>query len=405
MVAVGDELLSGAVVNSNAARLAEALADVGLGLRTVIDVGDDVAEIAAVVRECCARADVVVVSGGLGPTSDDLTREGLAAAAGVGLARDSAVEARLREVYRGYGLPMPDLAYKQADVPAGAELLANPVGSAPGLRMRVDRATVYALPGVPTELVAMLTGQVVGEIAALAGDHAVPVTAMIRVALAGESAIAAKLTDLEKDPRVRFAYLAEFGDVRVKMTGTDAETIPAVAAQAASLLGTAAYSTDGRPLAAVVHGLLRERGATAAVAESLTGGMVAAALTDTAGASVTFRGGAIVYATELKARYGVPVELLAERGPVDPDVAVALAEGVRSVFDATFGVATTGVAGPDSMGEYPVGAVYVAVAGPDGSRVMRRDIRGDRDRVRRLTVVHALDLLRRVLQGHEPYGE
>lgn len=407
MVAIGDELLSGAVLNSNSARLAEGLAGVGLGLRAVIEIGDDVDEIAATLRACCARADVVVVSGGLGPTSDDLTREGLAAVAGVGLTRDPSVEARLRGVYAGYGVLIPDLAYRQADVPDGATLLANPRGSAPGLRMTVGRAVVYALPGVPVELDAMLAGQVLGEIAVLAGDHPAPVTRTVRVALLGESAIAAALGDVERDAggSVRFAYLAEPGDVRVKVTGTSAEAVAAVAAEVAAVLGPVAYSTDGRALDVVVHGLLADRGATVAVAESLTGGLVAAALTEMAGASATFRGGALVYATDLKARFGVAEDLLAARGPVDPDVALALAAGVRERFSATYGVATTGVAGPDPVGEYPVGAVYVAVAGPGGSRVVRRDLRGGRGGVRRLTVVHAIDLLRRELLGVAPYGE
>ena len=297
-------------------------------------------------------------------------------------------------------------------MPEGADLLKNPRGSAPGLRMRLGGAVVYALPGVPGELDAMLASQVVAEIAALAGDVPVPVTATVRVALLGESAIAELLTAVERDagPEVRFAYLADPGDVRVKVRGTSADRVAAVAEQVAAALGPVAYTLDlrdgeGRSLDVVVHDLLGARGATVAVAESLTGGLVAGALTDMAGASATFRGGAVVYATELKARFGVSEALLAERGPVDPDVALALAAGVREAFSSTYGVATTGVAGPDPVGAYPVGAVYVAVAGPSGSRVVRRDLRGDRSRIRRLTVVHALDLLRRELLGLGPHGE
>lgn len=405
MVAVGDELLSGAVLNSNAARLAGALAGAGLGLRTVVEVADDLEDIAAAVRAGAARADVVVVSGGLGPTSDDVTREGLAAAAGVGLTRDPGVEDRLREIYERFGVPIPELAFQQADVPDGAVLLTNPTGSAPGLRIAIGSSVVYALPGVPSELDAMLAAQVVAEIAVLAGDHPTPVTVTVRVALEGESAIAAKLTVLERSAEgVRFAYLADAGDVRVKLTADDARLAEAVALQVVSLVGPAAYSADGRRLDEVVHALLAERGATVAVAESLTGGGVAAALTEMAGASATFRGGAVVYATDTKARFGVGEALLAERGPVDPDVALALAAGVRAAFGATYGVATTGVAGPDAAGGYPVGAVFVAVAGPGGSRVVRRDLRGDRARIRRLTVVHALDLLRRELIEVGPNG-
>ncbi len=404
MVAVGDELLSGAVLNSNTARLAGALSGVGLGLRTVVEVADDLGDIAAAVHAAAARADVVVVSGGLGPTSDDVTREGLAAAAGVDLTRDPGVEARLREIYERFGVPIPSLAFQQADVPDGAVLLVNPTGSAPGLRIAIGSAVVYALPGVPGELEAMLPA-VVAEVAALAGDHPAPVTVTVRVALEGESAIAEKLAGLEGSASgVRFAYLADAGDVRVKVTADDARVAEAVAAQVVALVGVAAYSTDGRGLDEIVHRLLASKGATVAVAESLTGGAVAAALTDMAGASATFRGGAVVYATDMKAHYGVDAALLAERGPVDPDVALALAAGVRDAFGATYGVATTGVAGPDPVGPYPVGAVYVAVAGPDSARVARRDLRGDRARIRRLTVVHALELLRRELLGEGPNG-
>jgi nicotinamide-nucleotide amidase len=153
----------------------------------------------------------------------------------------------------------------------------------------------------------------------------------------------------------------------------------------------------------VVHALLRERGATAAVAESLTGGMVAAALTDPAGASATFRGGAVVYATEAKAELGVDAALLAERGPVDADVALQLARRVRERLGATHGVATTGVAGPEPVGDYPVGTVFVAVDSAEGAQVIRRVLPPRRDLVRQLTVVHALDLLRRHLLGLEPF--
>jgi nicotinamide-nucleotide amidase len=179
--------------------------------------------------------------------------------------------------------------------------------------------------------------------------------------------------------------------------------VAAAATVVAQRLGAAAYSADGSHLPEVLHRLLRERGASVAVAESLTGGLVAAALTDPAGASVSFRGGAVVYATEAKAELGVDADLLAARGPVDAEVAVQLARRVRERLGATHGVATTGVAGPDPVGDYPVGTVFVAVDSAQGAQVIRRLLPPRRELVRQLTVVHALDLLRRHLLGLEPY--
>jgi nicotinamide-nucleotide amidase len=397
LITVGDELLSGLVLNSNVARVADALGRLGLRLSVVTDVADDVTEIVAALNAAAGRADVVLCSGGLGPTSDDLTRDALAAAAGVELQREPGLVEVIRSRYAEWSVAVPDLALRQADVPAGAQVLDNPLGSAPGLRMSLGRAVVYALPGVPRELVGMLDGSVIPRLAAEFGRADVA-TQTVRIALAGESVIAAAIADLEARAEVRFAYVALPGDVAVRLTGTP-EAVARVAEQVVARLGASAYSADGRGLAEVVHAELAARGATVAVAESLTGGMVAAALTDPAGASAGFRGGAVVYATEAKAELGVPADLLAARGPVDPDVALALASAVRSRLDAVVGLATTGVAGPDPVGQYGAGTVFVAVDSPDGHAVARLSLPPQRDLVRELSVVHALDLLRRHLLG------
>ncbi|HZE65503.1 MAG TPA: nicotinamide-nucleotide amidohydrolase family protein [Sporichthyaceae bacterium] len=400
LITVGDELLSGLVLNSNVARVADALGGIGLGLSVVCDVSDDIPEIVAALRTSCARADVVLCSGGLGPTSDDLTRDALATLAGVEMDRDAGLEEIIRARYAEWNVTVPDLALRQADVPRGAVPVPNSRGSAPGLRLSLGQTTIYALPGVPRELEAMLAEHIVPELAAgLDGPR--PVTATVRVALSGESSIATALDAVDLSA-VRVAYLALPGDVAVRLTGP-AGAVAAAADAVAQRLGAAAYSRDGAGLPAVVHGLLRERKASLAVAESLTGGLVAAALTDPAGASVSFRGGAIVYATEAKAELGVDPELLAERGPVDADVALGMARCVRERLGATHGVATTGVAGPDPVGDYEVGTVFVAVDSAEGSRVIRRSLPPSRELVRTLTVVHALDLLRRHLLGLEPY--
>ncbi|HEY2832898.1 MAG TPA: nicotinamide-nucleotide amidohydrolase family protein [Sporichthyaceae bacterium] len=405
LITVGDELLSGLVLNSNVARVADALGGIGLGLSVVYDVSDDVEEIVGALRTACARADLVLCSGGLGPTCDDLTRDALAGLAGVGMDRDAALEDIVRSRYTEWNVPVPDLALRQADVPRGAVPVPNPRGSAPGLRMSVGATLIYALPGVPRELEAMLADHIVPELsaglAASTPGEPRPVTATVRIALAGESSIATALNDVDFGS-VRVAYLALPGDVAVRLTGAG-DAVAAALDAVTHRLGSAAYSTDGTELSAVVHGLLRERKASLAVAESLTGGLVAAALTDPAGASVSFRGGAVVYATEAKAELGVNADLLAERGPVDADVALALARAVRERLGATHGLATTGVAGPDPVGDYPVGTLFVAVDSADGARVIRRSLPPRRDLVRALSVVHALDLVRRHLLGLEPY--
>ncbi|WP_019876518.1 CinA family nicotinamide mononucleotide deamidase-related protein [Sporichthya polymorpha] len=400
LITVGDELLSGLVLNSNVARVADSLASVGLGLSVVCDVSDDLDEIVAAVRAAAARADVVLCSGGLGPTSDDLTRDALARAAGVGLDVDAGVVQSLADRYAEWNIPMPELALRQADVPHGATLIPNPRGSAPGLQLRIDGALVLALPGVPGELQAMLDASVAPLLADLAPGPR-PVTATLRVALVGESAIAAALAEIQRAGEatgVRFAYLADSGDVRVRLSGP-AEAVAATEGAIVDAVGHAVYSRDGAPLEAVTQRLLLEAGATVAVAESLTGGLLGAALTDLPGSSAVFLGGVLVYATAAKADLGVDAALLAERGPVDADVAIQLAERVREKFGADYGLATTGVAGPDPVGDYPPGAVFLALAGPNGAHARRRDLPPRRDFVRRLTVLAALDLLRRELLG------
>ncbi len=401
LITVGDELLSGLVLNSNVGRVADALGGIGLKLSVVTDVADDIEEIVAALNAATARAQIVVCSGGLGPTGDDLTRDAMAAAAGVPMHRDPELEDIIRERYAGWKLTVPDVAMRQADVPEGATPVPNPRGSAPGLRMPLGGAVVWALPGVPGELVQMLSEQVIPQLAVEVGITTLTTTT-IRISLQGESAIAQAIAEVEESsPGVTFAYLASPGDVLVRLTGEPGAVEPA-AQGVRDRIGPAAYSSDGETLPVLVHRLLREVKGTLAVAESLTGGMLAAALTDPAGASATFRGGSIVYATEAKAALGVDPDLLAERGPVDPDVAIALARCVRDRFGTTHGLATTGVAGPDPVGDLEVGTVFVAVADADGARVVRLALPPRREFVRTLSVVHALDLLRRRLLGLDP---
>ena len=402
VVAVGDELLLGDIVNGNAAWLGAELAAVGAPVVHSSMVGDTVERIVTAVRRALEDADVVVLTGGLGPTSDDLTREAVAAVAGAPLVRQPALEAELRAKFAAYGVDMPDAVLKQADVPEGAVVLDNPVGTAPGLQLEVGGRLLLALPGPPHELAAVFAGVRTG-LAARSG--AVGLTRTLHCAGLGESAVAEVVDRTISVPDgVDLAYLAGGAVVRVRLT-----TVAATAAQAdavlaplveplAAALGDAVFGRDDDSIARVVIARLTAAGATVAVAESLTAGLVGAALTEVAGSSAVFRGGLLVYATDLKASLaGVPQAVLDEHGAVSARTAEALAEGVRARLGATYGLALTGVAGPDPQEGHPPGTVYVAVAGPD--RTVSRSLRlpGGRARVRLLAVTAGLDLLRRQL--------
>ena len=404
VVAVGDELLLGDIVNGNAAWLGAELAAVGAPVVHSSMVGDTVERIVTAVRRALEDADVVVLTGGLGPTTDDLTREAVAAVAGAPLVRQPALEAELRAKFAAYGVDMPDAVLKQADVPQGALVLDNPVGTAPGLQLEVGGRLLLAMPGPPHELAAVFAGVRTG-LAARSG--AVSLTRTLHCAGLGESAVAEVVDRTITVPAgVDLAYLAGGAVVRVRLTTVAATTAQADAVLAplveplAAALGDAVFGRDDDSIARVVVARLTAAGATVAVAESLTAGLVGAALTEVAGSSAVFRGGLQVYATDLKASLaGVPQALLDEHGAVSARTAEALAEGVRARLGATYGLALTGVAGPDPQEGHPPGTLHVAVAGPD--RTVSRSFRlpGERARVRLLAVTAGLDLLRRQLRG------
>jgi nicotinamide-nucleotide amidase len=403
VVAVGDELLLGDIVNGNAAWLGERLAAAGAPVVHSSMVGDDVDRIAAAVRRALEDADVVLVTGGLGPTSDDVTRDAVAAVAGVQMVRSLELEQSLRERFAAFGYVMPDAVLRQADVPVGARPLDNPVGSAPGLRVEVGDALVFALPGPPHELAAVATGGVLAEVATRSG--AVGLTRTLHCAGRGESEVAEVVERaLAVPPGVDLAYLAGGAVVRVRLTTvapTEAEADAVLAPLVEDLvtaLGDTVFGRDGDTLPAVVLRRLIAAEQTVAVAESLTGGLLGAALTELPGSSAAFRGGLLVYATDTKAALaGVPEDVLATEGAVSGATAEALATGARERLDATWGVGVTGVAGPDVQEGKPVGTLHVAVAGPTGVRSATRRVPGDRQRVRLIAVTAALDLLRRQL--------
>ncbi|MFB4300070.1 CinA family nicotinamide mononucleotide deamidase-related protein [Actinomadura sp. NTSP31] len=409
LLTVGDELLLGDTINGNAAWLGQRLAEHGVEVTRSVVVGDEMDVIVAAVRSALERADAVITTGGLGPTYDDLTRDALARAAGVPLVRDPGLERRLRERAEAAGRELQPMAFRMAEVPEGAGLLRNSAGTAPGLRVELDGGVVYALPGVPFEMRTIMDEVVLPEMAATAGLPAVA-RRTLRTAGIWESVVATRLAEVEAMDGVKLAYLPDPAEVKIRITTVGADPkgrLDGVEMRVRELLGPVVYGVGDETLDRVVHRLLAERSATVAVAESLTGGLIGAELTAMPGSSETYAGGMVTYATELKHRLlGVPEDLLAEHGAVHPDVAAAMAAGVRDRLGATYGLAVTGVAGPLPQDGRPVGTVYIGVTGPGDTRTVVRPklpVPGTGPEVRavlrRMTVVHALELLRRVLLG------
>ena len=404
IIGIGTEILLGQITNSNAKEISERLADIGVDVLHHQVVGDNVARIAEAFGLALSRADIVIATGGLGPTGDDVTREGVAAVTGRALVRHPEIEEFLREKFRRLGREMPGSNLVQADVPEGARYILPDRGTAPGLVLEHDGRRIYVVPGVPAEMREMLEGTIVPELSSLGG----PVTIrsrVLKVVGVAEARVAETLEDLfERLTNPTVAYLAGSGEVRVRLTAKAATAdeadalIAPVEAEIRQRIGPALFGADDDSLESVVGDLLRTRGLTVAVAESLTGGSLAARLIDVPGASEYVAGAIVAYSENAKRELlGVPQEVISGVGMVSAECARAMALGVRRLFGADVGVATTGVAGPDELEGKPAGTVFVGVSGPgeDAERGVRAP--GDREQVRRWSEQAALELVRRAL--------
>lgn len=412
ILAVGSELLGTERLDTNSLRLTEVLNRHGVELRRKAVVGDSEADVAAEVAGLLAHLDIVLVTGGLGPTADDVTREAVAAALGRPLAFDPEVLAGIERRFAAHGLRMPAVNRRQAEVVEGAELIPNRRGTAPGMRLEHGGATLFLFPGVPFELEGMVESHLEPWLAARSGGS-VRETAVLKVACLPESAVEERIAPAyEEFGREWITILAKPGEIRLEVTADGLEPersrrLALMRDRLAGLVGDAVFTTRaGDSLESVVGDLLRAAGASLAVAESCTGGLLAERITRVAGSSDYFLGGVVTYANEVKSGLlGVPAEMLAAHGAVSEPVARAMAERARRLFGAGWGAGITGVAGPGGGSEdKPVGTVHVAVAGPgpDGAAVTEhRRVRfpGDRERVRWQSAQLALDLLRRGLSA------
>ncbi len=411
IVAIGDELLSGATLDSNAVAIARRLESLGLRVVRKTTVPDAEAEIGEAVRSALARSGAVITTGGLGPTRDDVTRNAVAGVFGRRLEfREDlwrALEARW--VHRG---KIPETNRVQAEVPAGAEVFPNRRGTAPGLAVADDALGLcIMLPGPPDELDAMLSEQVVPYLEGRGGAaRRRPFRRTLRTAGIAESAIAERLADRLDDLPVAVAHLPKIdgNDIRLTAWGTDESEVAAPLAEAArrlrELLGSHVYAEGEADLAQVVGELLRERGLKVAVAESCTAGLIAKRLTEHSGSSDYFWGGMIVYHDRAKVELlGVSEQTLERHGAVSDQVAREMAEGVCRRTGAETAIAVTGIAGPSGGSEdKPVGTVWLAARVKDVVASRRRFYPGTRDMVRARAAQGGLDLLRRTLQEELP---
>ncbi len=407
LVGVGTEILLGQIANSNAQWMSERLAEIGVDVVHHQAVGDNLDRIADAFRLALSRADVVIATGGLGPTQDDITREGIAAALGVRLVRHPEIEEFLREKFRGFGRPMPEINLIQADVPEGARYILPVRGTAPGLICSSPGGPVlYAVPGVPAEMREMMEGTILPELRERAGPATI-VSMVLRCAGIPESRVAELLADLfasSSNPTV--AYLASAGEVKVRLTAKAATPeeasalIEPLAEHVRSRLGDHVFTSEDEELEHVVGRLLRERGMRVALAESLTGGGLAQRLTSAEGASDYFCGSAVVYTADAKRDLlGVRQETIDGPGVVSEECAREMAAGARRVFGADVAVSLTGVAGPDPHDGKPPGDVWVALDAGDVQTARHLRAPGDRAQVARWSQQAGLDILRRFLEG------
>jgi nicotinamide-nucleotide amidase len=411
ILAIGSELLGPLRAETNSLWLTERLLDAGIEVAARVTLADDIGLLESAFRVALSRADVVIATGGLGPTADDLTREAAAAAAGCPLRRDPSIVEALRARFARYGRVMSPTNEKQADVLAGALALPNARGTAPGQELEHEGRVLFLLPGPPGEMKPMFDEQVLPRLRARAGETRVVRRRVLRIASMPESEvdeIAAPVYSRFENPKT--TILGAVGQVELHLVAqgdgaADADSrIEELALALRAALPGRIFSEDGRDLPQAVVGLLRERGLTLALAESCTGGLLASRITDVPGASAVLERAFVTYSNRSKVEEaGVPSSLLETHGAVSEETAAALAAGAMKAAQADVGVGITGIAGPDGgTDEKPVGLVFVAIDGPAGTRVRRSVFPGGRERVRFQATQVALEMLRRGLLGLPP---
>lgn len=409
IVAVGSELLTPFRQDTNSLYLTEKLNELGVDVAFKTIAGDNRAHLTAVAQIALSRSDVIIFIGGLGPTEDDITREAVADALGLKLGRDAELVEKLEKRFASRNMKMTANNAKQADILAGATVLPNSLGTAPGqwISGKYDgrEKIIILLPGPPHELKKLFEEQCVERLRAKL-PSAFIASRVLKIAMMGESQCDARVAPIYKRfTGVQTTILAGAGEIQLHLKAQAPsieeaqERVDQLAGELEDELGDAVFSSQGESLEQIVGYFLQMRSASLAVAESCTGGLLSERITNVSGSSRYFLGGAIVYSNQLKSDFaGVPEELLKKYGAVSRLVAVALAEGIRQRCKATLGVGITGVAGPaGGTPEKPVGLVFHALASDTGTEVIERNFPGDRKRIRWFATQQALDMVRRKL--------
>jgi len=401
VLTVGDELLCGETRDTNFPVIAEEVSGLGLSVLNQQSVSDDTEIISAAIRYLSGTANVIIITGGLGPTTDDVTRESVALATGCALQMRQELAGAIRCFFESLGRPMSEENLRQAYLPEGSLEIPPAGGTAPGFMLDHDNTLIIALPGVPREMDSMLRSHVLPELEKrfTAGD--VVITRRIMTFGAGESDVANMLADLTGDGDVRYGFLAMAGQVEVKLTVRSLSRREAglildrEEAKVRNRLGLLVYGVEGETMEKVVGRLLRDQGLTVAVAESCTAGMVASRITDVPGSSDYFLGGVVCYSVDSKRKVlEIPAELLSE-GTVSGPVAEAMAESVRKIFGSDIGVSVTGVAGPAGDSEKtPVGTVCIGLSHAGGIDSWEVRLPGNRDLIRNIAWLAALNVVR-----------
>jgi nicotinamide-nucleotide amidase len=406
IIAVGSEMLTAQRVDTNSLNLTGELNGLGVEVVAKCVIGDNRERLADAIRRAVSRSAIVILSGGLGPTEDDVTRDGVALALDRKLVFRPEIFERIERRFAQMKRPMPEVNRRQAFVVEGADILPNDCGTAPGQWLEESGAVLMLLPGPPHELSAMFERYALPRLLRIVPKLAIR-TLLLRVTGMSESDLDQTIAPIyTKYENPATTILAAGGDLQIHLRARCASLAEAdallgeVAGPIELLLGDRIYSRNGDPLDVVVGGLLRQAHATVSVAESCTGGLLGERLTAAPGSSDYFVGGFITYSNELKVGLlGVPPETIAEFGAVSRQTAEAMAAGARERTGSTYAVAVTGVAGPTGSEAKPVGTVYVAVADSGGVQVAHRRFLGDRARIRAFTAQMALDTLRRRLIG------
>jgi nicotinamide-nucleotide amidase len=404
VLAIGTELLLGQIVDTNSAWIGEQLAEAGIDTYDHRKIGDNLPRMVRALRELLEEADAVIVCGGIGPTPDDVTREAIAVVMGVELERREELIEEIRAMFGSRAREMTDNNLRQADIPVGAESITNPIGTAPGVRAAFDGPdgrprVVYAVPGVPYEMMRMVTDHVIPDLLARSGEQAVIRSRSLKTWGTSESGLAemiAHRVDAQSNPTIAFLARGIEG-LYVRMTAkapTEAEAqalLDAEDAELRAVLGQLVFGIDDQTMESAVLDACRARGWTLAVAESLTGGLIGARLTNVPGSSEVFRGSIASYATDVKRDVlGVTAEHVVSR-----ECAQEMAEAAQRVLGADVGIGITGVAGPDKQDDQPPGTVFYAIALPGHeTEVVDARLPFDRERIRQFSTITVLNLLR-----------